>query len=77
MTVRTSWDPDAAPPIPPGHRRSIAARHDAFTVARFDRVRVLSTELKRLVAAGAPVAVRFGAFPPLAGARLASVLAWL
>ncbi len=65
------------PPIPPGHRRPIAARHEAFTLARFDRLRVLTTELKRLVAGGAPVAVRLGASPALARARLASLLAWL
>jgi DNA polymerase III subunit epsilon len=77
IIARTIVDPDEAPPIPPGHRRSFAARHEAFTVARFDRLRVLSTELKRLVSAGAPVAVRFGASPPIADARLASLLAWL
>ena len=66
-----------APPVPPGHRRPIAARHKAFSVSRFDRLRVLTTELKRLAAAGAPVAVRFGRAPALAGARLASALAWV
>jgi DNA polymerase-3 subunit epsilon len=68
---------DAAPPVPPGHARPVHARREAFTVARFDRLRVLSTELKRLATAGAPVALRFGAGPPLAGARLASVLWWV
>lgn len=68
---------DAAPPVPPGHARPVHARREAFTVARFDRLRVLSTELKRLATAGAPVALRFGAGPPLTGARLASVLWWV
>jgi hypothetical protein len=70
-------DPDAPPPIPPHHRRSVADRHEAFTIARFDRLRVLTTELKRLVADGAQVAVRFGEAPALAGARLASALWWV
>jgi hypothetical protein len=77
VIVRASADPDVAPPIPPGHGRAAAARQAAFTVARFDRLRVLTTELKRLVSAGAPVAVRWGASPPLANARLAALLAWL
>ena len=77
ITTRATADPDAAPPIPPHHRRSLADRHQAFTIARFDRLRVLTTELKRLVADGAQVAVRFGEAPALAGARLASALWWV
>jgi hypothetical protein len=38
---------------------------------------VLTTELKRLAAADAPVALRFGAAPALAGARLRSALSWV
>ncbi len=65
------------PPVPPGHSRPVAARHEAFSLARFDRLRVLSSELKRLVAAGDPVALRLGVTPALAGARLAAALSWV
>ena len=68
---------NAPPPLPPGYARPISARREVLTVARFDRLRVLSTELKRLVGAGAPVALRLGSGPPLAGKRLASVLWWV
>jgi len=64
-------------PVPPGWHRPTAARRRGITVARFDRLRVLTTELKRLVSAGAPVALRFGAAPPLTQARLARVLSWV
>lgn len=77
IVVNTDIDADAAPPIPPGHARSVAARRAAFTLERFDRLRVLSTELKRLVVAGAPVALRLGVAPPIAQAQLASVLRWV
>jgi hypothetical protein len=77
VVANADIDADATPPIPPGHARSVAARRLTFNLARFDRVRVLSTELKRLVAAGAPVALRLGVAPPLADARLASVLWWV
>jgi len=77
IRLRAVVDCDAVPPVPPGHQRTITARHEAFTVARFDRLRVLSTELKRLAAAGAPVAIRFGVAPALAGGRLASLLSCL
>ena len=70
-------DPNATPPIPPGCGRSVAERRAAFTLASFDRLRVLSTELKRLVAAGAPVALRLGAGPPLDESRLAAALWWV
>jgi DNA polymerase-3 subunit epsilon len=73
----TDADPDGTPPIPPGYQRPVMARRELFTVACFDRLRVLTTELKRLVAAGAPVAVRFGIKQALADARLAAALSWV
>ncbi len=46
--ITRAWvDPGTAPPVPPGHARRREARHEGFTVARFDRLRVLMTELKR------------------------------
>ena len=77
IVVNAGADPGMPPPVPRGHRRSAASRHEAFNLASFDRLRVLTSELKRLVAAGAPVAVRFGDAPALAGARLASALSWV
>jgi len=77
VLLRDNVEANAPPPIPPGCARPISARREVFTVARFDRLRVLSTELKRLAAAGAPVAVRLGPGPPLADTRLASVLWWV
>jgi DNA polymerase-3 subunit epsilon len=73
----TSADPDGTPPIPPGYQHSVMARRELFTIACFDRLRVLTTELKRLVAAGVPVALRFGIAPALADARLAAALWWV
>jgi hypothetical protein len=77
VVVSADIDADAMPPIPPGYARPVTTRREVFTLARFDRLRVLTTELKRLVAAGAPVALRLGVAPPLADARLASVLWWV
>jgi DNA polymerase-3 subunit epsilon len=70
-------DAHASPPIPPGYRREVTARREAFTLGSFDRLRVLTTELKRLVAAGAPVTLRLGARPALDESRLASALWWM
>jgi DNA polymerase-3 subunit epsilon len=77
IVLCTDADPVGSPPIPPGRQRSVMARRELFTVACFDRLRVLTTELKRLAAAGTPVALRFGTGPALADARLAAALWWV
>jgi hypothetical protein len=77
VVLSRTVDADAPPPIPPGNRRPVAARREAFTLASFDRLRVLTTELKRLSAAGAPVALRLGVGPALDESRLASALWWV
>jgi DNA polymerase-3 subunit epsilon len=77
LVLRAAVDADATPPIPPGYQRPVMARREVFTVRSFDRLRVLTTELKRLVAAGAPVALRFSVAPALADSRLASALGWV
>jgi DNA polymerase III subunit epsilon len=77
VVVSTAVDTNATPPIPPGYRRQVAARREAFTLARFDRLRVLTTEVKRLIAAGAPVALLLGIAPALRESRLASALWWV
>src|SRR5688572_26317752 len=77
VVLSRTVDANATPPIPPGYHRPVAARRNAFTLASFDRLRVLTTELKRLVAAGAPVALRLGVGPALHESRLASALWWV
>ena len=77
VVLREAVDAHATPPIPPGYRRSVAERREAFTLASFDRLRVLTTELKRLIAAGTPVALRLGVGPALDESRLASALWWV
>ncbi len=77
IVIKASVDSGATPPVPPGHSRPASARRNAINLERFDRLRVLTSELKRLVAAGAPAAVRFSASPALAGERLVRVLSWV
>src|SRR4029434_103892 len=77
VVLSRTVDAHATPPIPPGYRRPVAARREAFTLASFDRMRVLTTELKRLTAASAPVALRLGVGPALDELRLASALWWV
>ncbi len=77
VVLRADAEPGTVPPIPPGYQRSTAARQASLTLARFDRLRVLTTELKRLQSEGSPAAVRFGPSKVLAGLRLARALSWV
>jgi DNA polymerase III subunit epsilon len=77
VALSAAADANGPPPIPPGYRRPVAARREAFTLASLDRMRVLTTELKRLIAAGAPVALRLGVGPALDESRLAAALWWV
>jgi DNA polymerase III subunit epsilon len=77
VALTASVDENASPPIPPSYQRPVAARREMFALASFDRMRVLTTELKRLIAAGAPVALRLGVGPALHESRLASALWWV
>lgn len=77
VVMSAEADVNTPPPIPPGYSRPAAARREGLTLASFDRLRVLTTELKRLVAAGAPVALRLGCGPAFDARRLASALWWV
>jgi hypothetical protein len=77
VALSAAMDATVPPPIPSGFRRPAGARREAFTLASFDRLRVLTTELKRLIAAGAPVALRLGVGPALDESRLTSALWWV
>jgi len=77
IATRANVGEGTVPPVPPGHGRTRRARQQALTVARFDRLRVLTTELKRLVTGGAMVVVRWSVQRPLEGPRLTLALSWV
>jgi DNA polymerase-3 subunit epsilon len=60
--------------VPPGHARDMAARRVAFDVATFDRLRVLTTELRSLAAGKGALELRLGTHARLSPARLRAVL---
>jgi DNA polymerase-3 subunit epsilon len=55
----------------------LAERRRAFDRARYDRLRLLTTELKRILRDGGDVTVQFSATRRLSGSALASVLRWV
>ena len=77
VTARADVQPGAPVPVPPGSARSAAERRLSFDVAAFDRLRVLTTELRSLADAAGDVEVRLGPFSRLSRERLQAVLRWL
>ncbi|MBA2661334.1 MAG: GIY-YIG nuclease family protein [Bradymonadaceae bacterium] len=61
-------------PLPPGHRRSRLQRQGVMDLGTYDRLRVLTTELRRLVAADKALWLRVGHAEPIKTARLARIL---
>ncbi|MBL8943196.1 MAG: hypothetical protein JNK45_08625 [Myxococcales bacterium] len=76
ITARADHDPAVVLGVPPGAARRDAQRRGAFDLATFDRMRVLTSELRRIVEAGGFVAVRLERGRILDGPRLGRLLAW-
>lgn len=74
VALRRDAAADEGAPEPASCRRPTAA---ALDVATFDRLRVLTTELKRLVSEGRVVDLRFAGGARLNGERLRRALAWV
>ena len=64
-------------PAPPGGRRAWRDRQLAFDAVRYDRMRVLATELKRVCAETGEGVVRVNERQELRGESLARVLRWV
>jgi DNA polymerase III subunit epsilon len=77
VVARADVERGAGVPAPPGHARTPAERRAVFDVATFDRLRVLTTELRRLVDGPAPVELRLGPWARLSPRRLQAVLRWV
>jgi DNA polymerase-3 subunit epsilon len=77
VVERADLLPGLPVPVPPGHTRAPAERRAAFDVATFDRLRVLTTELRALAANAARIEVRLGPHVRLSGQRLRAVLRWV
>ena len=77
VAARADLPPDTPLPVPPGHARTPAERRAAFDVATFDRLRVLTTELRGLAAGPGSVELRLGPHARLSRRRLQTVLRWV
>jgi DNA polymerase-3 subunit epsilon len=74
---RVDLAPGAPAPAPPGAGRPLADRHASFDVAAFDRLRVLTTELRTLADGAEWMELRLGAHARLSGRGLRVALRWV
>jgi DNA polymerase III epsilon subunit-like protein len=74
---RQELSPGAAPPLPPGHGRSLRARQRGFDLATYDRLSVLTQELRRLVRDGTRLELRLGPGPAWGLPELTRALGWV
>jgi DNA polymerase-3 subunit epsilon len=77
IVERRDLGADAATPVPPGWQRAWLDRQLAFDAVRYDRLRVLATELKRVSAETGDVAVRVDDRHELRAESLARLLRWV
>jgi len=77
VATRTDLPPDTPVPMPPGYARAPAERRAAFDVATFDRLRVLTTELRGLATEASSIELRLGPHARLSRRRLQAVLRWV
>jgi DNA polymerase-3 subunit epsilon len=64
-------------PLSAGHIKKIPDRQKSFDVATYERLRVVTTELRRLVAEGRQIELRLSPTAMLAGRQLARILPWV
>jgi DNA polymerase-3 subunit epsilon len=78
VVARGFLRPGEALPLPPASERPLRQRQAAMNIADYDRLRILTTELRRMTSESPDgLALRFGRRPPLFGERLWRVLCWV
>ena len=64
-------------PFYPGSGSDLESRHALFDIAAYDRMRVLTTEIRRLVQEGRDVELHLTSHTRLSTARLRRLLPWV
>jgi DNA polymerase-3 subunit epsilon len=69
--------PSDNPSIPPGHRQTLFERQANFDIATYDRMRVVTTEMRRLIQEGRDIALSFHPGQNLTKKQLDKILKWV
>jgi hypothetical protein len=64
-------------PVPPGRAKSFRSRQNNIDLITYDRLRVLTTELRRLVSEGRDIELRLGPGVTLNRRGITKVLQWV
>ena len=74
---RRSFQANSRVPVPPGHARPFRERQKCFDLPTYDRMRVLTTEIRRLIAEGRGVELRPNKRSVLRNKELAKTIRWI
>jgi hypothetical protein len=77
VAYREELPGQAEVPLPAGYVKGMANRQKIFDLTTYERLRVVTTELRRLVAAGRSVEIRLRPNATLSHRQLARVLPWV
>jgi DNA polymerase-3 subunit epsilon len=77
VVQRSSLPPDSTIPVSPGYRISTRERLREFDSSILDRLRVLTTELRRIVGEGGDLRIKVSPASTLKPERLSSLLQWV
>ena len=64
-------------PLSAGHLKRLPERQKIFTVTTYERLRVVTTELRRLVGEGRQIELRLSPTRILSGRQLSRLLPWV
>lgn len=77
VVLRKEMAPDGEMPVPFGHGRSGRERRRNFDLSTWDRLRVLTTEMRRIIAKGGDISLLLSAGKPLTCEKLGKALSWV
>jgi DNA polymerase-3 subunit epsilon len=77
IIARQTIELSQEPPIPSGCSKSLLHKQQCFDRATYDRLRILTTELRRLVSANRPLSLRISPNAPLTKDQLSKMLPWI
>ncbi|MEJ2170037.1 MAG: GIY-YIG nuclease family protein, partial [Desulfobacterales bacterium] len=77
VSLREELPAEKETPVSAGYARRIAERQKIFDVTRYERLRVVTTELRRLVGEGRKIELRLNPTTILCGRQLARLLPWV
>jgi hypothetical protein len=68
---------DMPVPAPPGHTKSIRERQSSFDIGTYDRLVIVTTELRRLLSEGRKIELKLGPKSSLRNEQIAKGLQWV